>query len=116
MPPSPSRRCGWPGACSSVVPTLYLISSPAGMGGERNQDFEMTKYRKQQNNKINQIKNKMKQNSMIHRSARAAIKLLLAALLPATAQTAWAWSGQGTEADPYKIANDSDVTPVTPEA
>ena len=53
---------------------------------------------------------------MIHRSARAAIKLLLAALLPATAQTAWAWSGQGTEADPYKIANYSDVTPVTPEA
>ena len=49
----------------------------------------------------------------IQHTARAAAVLLIALL---TAQTAWAWSGQGTEADPYKIANYSDVTPVTPEA
>jgi len=46
---------------------------------------------------------------MIHRSARAAIKLLLAALLPATAQTAWAWEGLGTQESPYQINNASDL-------
>ena len=46
---------------------------------------------------------------MIHRSARAAIKLLLAALLPATAQTAWAWQGQGTQESPYEISSTSDL-------
>ncbi len=46
---------------------------------------------------------------MIHRSARAAIKLLLAALLPATAQTAWAWDGEGSQNSPYQIKNASDL-------
>ena len=51
----------------------------------------------------------MKANKMIHRSARAAIKLLLAALLPATAQTAWAWDGEGSQESPYQIKNPSDL-------
>jgi uncharacterized repeat protein (TIGR02543 family) len=41
----------------------------------------------------------MKSNKMIHRGARAAIKLLLAALLPATAQSAWAGGGINSSAD-----------------
>jgi hypothetical protein len=46
---------------------------------------------------------------MIHRSARAAIKLLLAALLPATAQSAWAWQGLGTQTSPYEISSIEDL-------
>ena len=42
----------------------------------------------------------------IRHSARAAAVLLLALC---AAQTAGAWSGQGTEADPYKIASAADL-------
>ena len=42
----------------------------------------------------------------IQHTARAAAVLLLALC---AAQTAWAWSGQGTEAAPYQITNASDL-------
>ena len=48
-------------------------------------------------------------NNIIHtirHTARAAAVLLLALC---AAQTAGAWSGQGTETEPYKITNASDL-------
>ena len=42
----------------------------------------------------------------IRHAARAATVLLIALC---AAQTAWAWDGQGTEANPYKITNASDL-------
>ena len=62
---------------------------------------------------INVITNNIKQkNSMnniiqtIRHSARAAAVLLIALC---AAQTAWAWDGQGTEANPYQITRASDL-------
>ena len=45
--------------------------------------------------------------NIIRHTARAATVLLLALL---TAQTAGAWSGEGTESSPYKISNADDFT------
>ena len=51
----------------------------------------------------NKINNKMKRNSFLTRAAMMLFVMLLSTV------TAWAWDGQGTQSNPYKIASVSDL-------